>query len=156
MLDLSRLQADKLDFEFESFDLTKMLEKLMERYDIYKEQGFVFNLNLAENVKTVGDYARLEQVVCNIVDNAINHSIDTKEIDITLTDNAVLNVRNFGDVIEPEDIRHIWDRYYKIDKSGRRRIAGTGIGLSIVKEILTRHGLPMEFHPTKSTELISG
>ena len=140
MLDLSRLQADKLDFEFKSFDLTKMLKKLMERYDIYTQQGFVFNINLAENVQTVGDYGRLEQVVCNLVDNAINHSIDTKEIDITLTENAILNVRNFGDVIEPEDIRHIWDRYYKIDKSGRRRITGTGIGLSIVKEILTRHG----------------
>lgn len=139
MLDLSRLQADRLDFAIEEFNLTKMLTKLMERYDIYTQQGFVFNMNLAENVMITGDYARLEQVVCNLVDNAINHSIDTQTIDITLTENGVFNVRNFGDVIEPEDIRHIWDRYYKIDKSGRRRIAGTGIGLSIVKEILTRH-----------------
>ena len=139
MLDLSRLQADKLDFAFEEFNLTKMLKKLMERYDIYTQQGFVFNMNLAEDVMITGDYARLEQVVCNLVDNAINHSIDTQTVDIILTENGVFNVRNFGDVIEPEDIRHIWDRYYKIDKSGRRRIAGTGIGLSIVKEILTRH-----------------
>ncbi len=140
MLDLSRLQADRLDFEFEEFNLTKMITKLMERYDIYTQQGFAFNINLAENVTIKGDYGRLEQVVCNLVDNAINHSLDTQTIDITLTENGVLNVRNFGDVIEPENIRHIWDRYYKIDKSGRRRIAGTGIGLSIVKEILTRHG----------------
>ena len=139
MLDLSRLQADKLDFAFEEFNLTKMLKKLMERYDIYTQQGFAFNMNLAEDVMVTGDYARLEQVVCNLVDNAINHSIDTQTVDIILTENGVFNVRNFGDVIEPEDIRHIWDRYYKIDKSGRRRIAGTGIGLSIVKEILTRH-----------------
>ncbi len=139
MLDLSRLQADKLDFAFEEFNLTKMLKKLMERYDIYTQQGFVFNMNLAEDVMVTGDYARLEQVVCNLVDNAINHSIDTQTVDIVLTENGVFNVRNFGDVIEPEDIRHIWDRYYKIDKSGRRRIAGTGIGLSIVKEILSRH-----------------
>ena len=74
------------------------------------------------------------------VDNAINHSIDTKEIDITLTDNAVLNVRNFGDVIEPEDIRHIWDRYYKVDKVHRRGNIGTGLGLSIVRSILELHG----------------
>ncbi len=139
MLDLSRLQSDKLDFEFERFDLTKMLKKLMERYEIYKEQGFEFNLNIAENVETTGDYARLEQVVCNLVDNAINHSIDTQVIDITLTEKGILNVRNFGDVIEEENIRHIWDRYYKIDKSGRRRVTGTGIGLSIVKEILNAH-----------------
>ena len=111
----------------------------MERYDIYTQQGFAFNMNLAEDVMVTGDYARLEQVVCNLVDNAINHSIDTQTVDIVLTENGVFNVRNFGDVIDPEDIRHIWDRYYKIDKSGRRRIAGTGIGLSIVKEILTRH-----------------
>lgn len=140
MLDLSRLQDDRLGFEFEKFNLTKMLEKLMERYEIYTQQGFVFNIKLAENVQACGDLARLEQVVCNLLDNAINHSIDTREIDIVLTENAVLNIRNFGDVIEKEDIRHIWDRYYKIDKSGRRRIAGTGIGLSIVKEILVKHG----------------
>ena len=77
--------------------------------------------------------------MCNLVDNAINHSIDTRVIDITLTENGIFNVRNFGDVIEEENIRHIWDRYYKIDKSGRRRVTGTGIGLSIVKEILNKH-----------------
>ena len=139
MLDLSRLQADKVDFDIETFDASKMLIKLMERYEIYKEQGFEFNLNIAENVEITGDYARIEQVICNLVDNAINHSIDTQTIDITLTDKGILNVRNFGDVIEEENIRHIWDRYYKIDKSGRRRVTGTGIGLSIVKEILNAH-----------------
>ena len=139
MLDLSRLQADKHNFEIEKFNASKMITKLIERYEIYREQGFEFNLNIAENVEITGDYARLEQVVCNLVDNAINHSIDTRVIDITLTENGIFNVRNFGDVIEEENIRHIWDRYYKIDKSGRRRVTGTGIGLSIVKEILNKH-----------------
>ena len=139
MLDLSRLQADKHEFEIERFNASKMITKLIERYEIYKEQGYEFNLNIAENIEITGDYARLEQVICNLVDNAINHSIDTQTVDITLTENGVFNVRNFGDVIDEENIRHIWDRYYKIDKSGRRRIAGTGIGLSIVKEILNAH-----------------
>lgn len=139
MLDLSQLQAGKIEFQKENFNLSKMLTKLLERYDIFKEQGYTFNFDIAEDIYVFADYSRIEQVICNLVDNAVNHSIETKTIDISLDENKRFNVRNFGDIIDEENIKHIFDRYYKIDKTGNRRIAGTGIGLSIVKEILAKH-----------------
>lgn len=140
MLDLSKLQAGKTVLERADFDMSYMLNKLLKRYDIFKDKGYEFNVSIADGVTVNGDYGRIEQVICNLIDNAVNHSIDSKKIDIDLGMNGIFRVRNFGDVIEPEDIKHIWDRYYKIDKTGNRRVTGTGIGLSIVKEILNLHG----------------
>ena len=140
MLDLSRLQAGKSPLERADFNLSYMLNKLIRRYDIFKDQGYTFNISVAEGVVVNGDYGRLEQVICNLIDNAVNHSVESKTIDINLGMNGTFLVRNYGDVIEPENIKHIWDRYYKIDKTGNRRVTGTGIGLSIVKEILNLHG----------------
>ena len=140
MLDLSKLQAGKTVLERGDFNLSEMLGKLIKRYDIFKDQGYEFNVSIAEGVKVNGDYGRIEQVICNLIDNAVNHSVEHRVIDIDLAMNGHFRVRNFGDVIEPGNIKHIWDRYYKIDKTGNRRVTGTGIGLSIVKEILNLHG----------------
>ena len=140
MLDLSKLQAGKTVLERADFDMSYMLNKLLKRYDIFKDKGYEFNISIADGVTVNGDYGRIEQVICNLIDNAVNHSVDSKKIDIDFGMNGIFRVRNFGDVIEPEDIKHIWDRYYKIDKTGNRRVTGTGIGLSIVKEILNLHG----------------
>ncbi len=139
MLDLSRLQAEKTTLERADFDLSYMINKLLRRYDIFKDQGYEFNVSVAEKVIVNGDYGRIEQVILNLIDNAVNHSVESKKIDINLGINKVFLVRNYGDVIEKENIKHIWDRYYKIDKTGNRRVTGTGIGLSIVKEILNLH-----------------
>ncbi len=150
MLDLSRLQAEKTTLERADFDMSYMLNKLIKRYDIFKDQSYEFNVSIAEGVRVNGDYGRIEQVICNLIDNAVNHSIEHKIIDINLGMNGSFYVRNFGDVIEPENVKHIWDRYYKIDKTGNRRVTGTGIGLSIVKEILNLHGF--KFGVTSSEE----
>lgn len=139
VLDLSRLQAGKREFVISNFNISELLENIITRYDIFKDQGYEFDMKIAENVYVEGDFAGIEQVVCNLIDNAINHSDMSGPVKITLNEKGEFSVINFGDVIEEENIRHIWDRYYRIDKSGKRRVTGTGIGLSIVKEILVAH-----------------
>ena len=141
VLDLSRLQAGKTEFCEETFNLSECLDGILSRYEIFKEQGYEFDLAVEPDLFTKGDSMRIEQVICNLIDNAINHSDLSKPVKISLkkTDFAYLSVTNFGDIIEKQNINHIWDRYYRIDKSGKRRVTGTGIGLSIVKEILTSH-----------------
>ncbi len=141
VLDLSRLQAGKTEFSEETFNLSEMIENILGRYEIFKEKGYEFDVNVEENIYSEGDGTRIEQVICNLIDNAINHTDLSKPVKITLekSDFACLSVTNYGDIIEEQNIKHIWDRYYRIDKSGKRRVTGTGIGLSIVKEILTAH-----------------
>lgn len=150
ILDLSQLQAGKISFNYEEADISGMIKKLVKRYDIFREQGYTINCFVSDGIKVNADYSRLEQVICNLVDNAINHSVDTKIVNIFLDKNGKFSVQNFGDVIEPENIKNIWDRYYKIDKVGNRRVTGTGIGLSIVKEILNSHNF--DFGVTSNKE----
>lgn len=142
VLDLSRLQAGKAEFTQGTIDLSQMLDSISGRYEIFREKGYEFDINIAPGVYTKGDQMRLEQVVCNLIDNAINHSDQSAPIKICLErkDVGYFTVTNFGDIIEKQNINHIWDRYYRIDKSGKRRVTGTGIGLSIVKEVLSAHG----------------
>jgi signal transduction histidine kinase len=141
MLDLSKLQASKAHFEPTEYNLSEQVCQMISRYDIFKDQGYVFNTKIDADIRITGDKDRINQAICNLIDNAINHSIENKEIFISLTNNeeTLFKVTNFGDVIEKEHLPHIWDRYYKVDKVGNRRVAGTGIGLCIVKEILLSH-----------------
>ena len=140
MLDLSKLQAGKVEFYRQDVNISEKLKKLLNRYEIYKDMGYEFEYNIADDIYALCDEGRIEQVILNLIDNALNHSVETKKIYVELNDKKIFKVKNFGDVIDKKDLPFIWDRYYKIDKSGNRRVAGTGIGLSIVKEILTAHG----------------
>ncbi|MBQ2897645.1 MAG: HAMP domain-containing histidine kinase [Clostridia bacterium] len=153
VLDLSQLQANKIEFENQRFNLSNLIKGLMPRYDIFRDEGYEIETNISPEIYSSGDFARIEQVVCNLIDNAINHSDLSAPITVRLEkkDCAYFSVTNFGEVIDEENINHIWDRYYRIDKSGKRRITGTGIGLSIVKEILTAHGF--EFGVTSTKDL---
>ena len=139
MMDLSKLQAGKVEFYNQDINLSNLIEKLKNRYEIFTDQGYEFYYSVAPDVYVSCDAGRIEQVLCNLIDNAINHSVETKVVKINLDSEGVFSVNNKGDVIENENLPFIWDRYYKIDKSGNRRVAGTGIGLSIVKEILIAH-----------------
>lgn len=139
MLDLSKLQAGKVEFYKQDVNLSQLIEKIGKRYEIFGDRGYTFSYNIFPDIFVRCDIGRVEQVLCNLIDNAVNHSVETRDIRITLSENKVFEVNNKGDVIEKEDIPLIWDRYYKIDKSGNRRVTGTGIGLSIVKEILMAH-----------------
>ncbi len=141
VLDLSQLQAGKIEFTTEKLNLSNLITGLLGRYDIFRDRGYEFEINITPDIYSKGDYSRLEQVICNLIDNAVNHSETGTPIKISLEKKscAYFSVTNYGNVIEKENINHIWDRYYRIDKSGKRRVTGTGIGLSIVKEILTAH-----------------
>ena len=152
ILDLSQLQTGKIEFEKQIFNLSELVQNIISKYDIFGDKGYEIHAQISPDIYVSGDARRIEQVVCNLTDNAINHSDLSGPITISLkkNDTAHLSVTNFGEVIDKENINHIWDRYYRIDKSGKRRVTGTGLGLSIVKEILTAHGF--KFGVTSSTE----
>lgn len=141
ILDLSYIQAGKVSFSMMDFNLSETLTSLLTRYDIFKDDGFVFETEIEPDITVSGDKDRLSQVICNLLDNAVNHSGESRRIIIKLfSDNApTLEITNFGEAIDKEHLPHIWERFYKIDKTGSNRGTGTGIGLSIVKEILVAH-----------------
>ncbi|MCI5722853.1 MAG: HAMP domain-containing histidine kinase [Erysipelotrichaceae bacterium] len=144
LLDLSKLQEKKIHLSKERFDLTELIQSQLQKYDVYHlQEGYTIDVNLVKNTYIEADKGRIEQVFNNFMTNAIHYSGDQKHIVITQKvedNNVIVSIQDFGDGIDDKDIEKIWDRYYKVDKEHARASSGSGIGLSIVKEILELHG----------------
>ena len=146
LLDLSKLQENKIVLQKENFDLGAMIEIQMRKYDVYKYQdGFVIEQQIEEGTIVNADQKRMEQVFNNFMINAINYSGKNKHIIVRVqrqNDKVRTEVQDFGEGIPADKLKDIWDRYYKIDKEHVRVSQGSGIGLAIVKQILDLHGFP--------------
>lgn len=143
MLDLSKMEAGLYDLNIESFNIKELTENILERFDYFVDkQGYSFAIESIESPIVKGDKEKIHQVIYNLVSNAINYSLDHKEIRIVIKedkDQIIYEVIDRGEGIGPEDIDSIWDRYYRVGKGHKRTTVGTGIGLSIVKTILEAH-----------------
>lgn len=143
LLDLSKLTENKITLNLQKFDITECIKEVIKTYDQYiKQEGGSIEFNPSEDAFILGDQSRINQVLHNFINNAINYSGNSKEIVIhqIIRDKKVrIEIQDFGCGIEESDIPLIWDRYYKIDKEHIRSSQGSGIGLAIVKEILDLH-----------------
>lgn len=141
MLDLSKFQSGAIPLERSVFNLTESIREIMTRYD--KMADFTFLFEAEEDVYVNADELKISQVVYNLVNNAVNYTGADKTIRVrqrVKADTVRVEVIDSGEGIEPDKLRDIWERYYKIDKSHKRAQVGSGLGLSIVKSILELHG----------------
>lgn len=146
VMDLSLMQAGQLAMNPTSFDITKKVQDILSRFELLEQtKGFEFILNADENFIVMADEVRIEQVLYNLINNAINHIGEIKKITVSLVrdchceNNVKIEVSDTGTGIKKEDLPLIWDRYYKPYKKTERKGVGTGLGLSIVKAILINH-----------------
>ncbi|MDR7870523.1 MAG: ATP-binding protein [Tissierellaceae bacterium] len=143
LLDLSKAQAGLNNLEFKKFNLKETTERVIKRFNYFMDnEGFSFILNSPYAVYVNGEEEKIEQVIYNLISNAVNYSYDKKEIVIYIIDEEEMvnfEVIDQGIGISEEDLVNIWDRYYKVDKAQKRETVGSGIGLSIVKSILVAH-----------------
>ena len=143
ILDLSRLQENQIQLNKEVFNLTELIEEEMKKYDVYRSiEGFTFDEELVDDVYINADKERIRQVFNNFMINAINYSTDDKKVVVreTINDDKVrIEVQDFGEGIAEDDLKNIWERYFKVDKEHKRAASGSGIGLSIVRSILELH-----------------
>ena len=126
-------------------DLQKTAESILSTYRVLEEQeGFSIRLQgLPQPVLVNADVHRMEQVLSNLISNAVRYSGDVKDVEVVFLQNKKrlrCEVRDKGIGIAPEDIPNIWNRYERASSRGSRSKQGTGLGLSITKEILERHG----------------
>lgn len=143
ILELSKIQSGTQKLTIEQFDLEKFVKNIIKRYDIMSEnKKYKFKVSINKNIIVSADRKRIEQVMYNLINNAINYTGDDKKIIINalVLENTVrIEVKDTGKGIDKEEFENIWDKYYKIDKTHSREQVGSGVGLSIVKNILINH-----------------
>lgn len=144
MLDLSKIQSGTVNMDIKSFDLAALTEATVERFEYFRENhGITFEIcNTCEDAHVLGDHKRIEQVIYNLVANAINFTGDDKKVAITLCDSkdyVKLSVIDSGCGMDSSELDMVWDKYYTAREKHRNETAGTGIGLSMVKNILLAH-----------------
>lgn len=148
ILDLSKLQAGVTEINRSVFDLSERLSGVISRFDILKENdGIIIELHADAGIMINADITKLEQVVYNLINNAVTYTGDDNTVIVRLYRKAPglmrFEVTDHGDGIAPEYLPYIWDRYYKVserNKTHKRAKMGSGIGLSIVKNVLEQHG----------------
>jgi len=146
LLLLSSIEAGTDRLEKSQFDFSELVNTMAEQIGILAEKKNVaIETDVTEGITAYGDEFKIESVVTNYLSNAINHVDDNGTIRISLKaagGRARLNVFNTGSSIPEEEIEHIWDKFYKVDKSHTRRYGGSGIGLSVVRAVMDAHGMP--------------
>lgn len=143
ILELSKMKSNSTPLEIEEFDLNELIKKIISRYDIFIEKEN-YNIEYKEQKELIikADKKRMEQVIYNLINNAINYTGDDKKVFIKVKQDKYkirVEIKDTGKGIEKKDLEYIWDKYYKVDKTHRRVQVGSGIGLSIVKNILISH-----------------
>ncbi len=145
LLTLSRFDYGSMDWRFEPFDFRTVLQGIFEAmYLDASKRGHQMSLEFQDQVGCiVGDKERIEQVIVNIVSNAVKYTPEGGEIDILAgasRGGVWVEVQDTGIGIPKEDMSRLFERFYRVDKARSRESGGTGLGLSIAREIITRHG----------------
>ncbi|MGN4156809.1 two-component system histidine kinase PnpS [Staphylococcus auricularis] len=142
LLDLSHIEQ-QTELETEPVDLSSIAESQIQHLSTKAEQKDIELINeIAPNVIIDGDQGKVTQVVVNLLANAINYSPKGKEVIVRVFNDQkkhILEVQDFGIGISPEDQKHIFERFYRIDKARSRDSGGTGLGLSITKHVVEAH-----------------
>ena len=141
LLDLARLEGGGGTMRRETVDVPWLFERVAMRHEReLRERRVTLVQHVAEGAAhVVGDADRLEQALQNLAANALRHIEDGGQITLEAEPGVRLRVRDTGPGIAPEHLPNIFDRFYKID-AARKASGGSGLGLSIVKAIVERHG----------------
>jgi signal transduction histidine kinase/DNA-binding response OmpR family regulator/streptogramin lyase len=148
MLDLSKLEAGKMELNFEKGDVIQFLRYIVESFHSMAEsQGKQMHyLASIDTLNTEYDAEKLRQILSNILSNALKFTKDKGNIYITISSSAehihgnkkilILKVKDTGSGIPEDQLLHIFDRFYQVDNSHTRNAEGTGIGLALTKELV--------------------
>jgi two-component system sensor histidine kinase VanS len=143
LLDLSQIESGYFKVEKTNFDISSLVEYVFDKYQpIFMENGIKVKVQKPENAIVNGDVIRIEQVLANYINNAINHIDENRIIETTIIiadDKVRVSVYNSGKIIPDESLKKIWISFYKVDKARTRVYGGTGLGLSVVRAIMELH-----------------
>lgn len=145
MLEVSKLESTTFKLKKEIFDLGSIFLKEKDKLkSMIKEKSLEINYNDFDEVIVFGDEKRINQVVTNLLTNAIKYTPEGEKINVSIDlieekNEYVFSIENFGVSLSKDELDKIWDAFYRKEKSRNKKFGGTGLGLSIVKRILQVH-----------------
>lgn len=144
MLEISKIQSGNVTLSLERFDIAGELEKIKKTYNtLAGRMGYNISVECIGDGMINADRELTVRAVMNLVNNAMTYTGDDRAIGIRMIgkDSAVrVEISDSGEGIAPDKLDQIWERYYKVDAEHKRASKGSGLGLSIVRSIVTMHG----------------
>jgi signal transduction histidine kinase len=140
-LDVSKIEAGKLHYATDDFNICEVVNDAI---DLIAHTNTTHRITLHSSFQECilkGNAHRIEQVIINLLTNAIRYAPDSKGIEVFLTcskRDVLIGVKDHGVGIAQEKLEHVFSRYYRVDESSK--VSGLGIGLYLCHEIVTKHG----------------
>jgi len=143
---ITKLEVGELHLEKETFDIIDLIENVFESLEMKASKNLIsltFNKKYQNPIWVKADKDRIQQVLSNLIVNSIKYGINkgTTELSIEnlIMNKVLIRVTDNGEGINNDQIPRLFERFYRVDKSGSREQGGSGLGLSIVKHILDAH-----------------
>ncbi len=151
LLDLARMEAGHIELSKEAVLIPDFAERIVRKFQgIAKEQGIELNFRISAQIgHGVFDPDRIEQVLTNLIHNAIRHTDEAGGVELIIDkyEHGVrFEVKDTGTGIPEEDLPYVFERFYKADKARTRKRGGTGLGLAIAKNIVEAHNGKISVH----------
>jgi two-component system phosphate regulon sensor histidine kinase PhoR len=145
LLTLSKIESKEFQLKIETFPLSELIEDVLNFIqEAAEKKKITISLELPASLTVKADRNYLEQILINLIDNAIKYGGEGGKIIISAIQiNQIeieVSVRDNGIGIPKEDLPRIFERFYRVDKGRSRELGGTGLGLSIVKHLVQAHG----------------
>ncbi|NVK49866.1 MAG: ATP-binding protein [Cyclobacteriaceae bacterium] len=145
LLTLNQMESGVIKFVFEDFDLKEVIEEVIEELEHKASKRNVkinFKFDPEKTYITHADRQKIYRVCQNLIFNAVKYNHDAGEVKILLKtqkNHIQVDIKDDGQGIPPEDLKRIFERFYRVEKSRNKKEGGTGLGLAIVKHILEGH-----------------
>jgi two-component system phosphate regulon sensor histidine kinase PhoR len=143
---ITKLEVGDLSLNHENFDIVKLVENVFDLFEMKaskKQITLTFDIDYKEPIMVYADKERIQQVLTNLIVNSIKYGREkgTTEVSIEnlIKNKAIIRVTDNGEGIAKENLQRLFERFYRVDKSGSRKEGGSGLGLSIVKHIIEAH-----------------
>ena len=148
LLDLEKLESGEASFSKEDVELGEVVKYVVRIVDpLAGEKGVTVNVDVEEGIFVEGDFDRLVQLLLNLIDNAVKYTSakehGPREIwlrSYAQNNHAMIEVEDTGVGIPEDSLKHIFERFYRVDKARSRKMGGTGLGLAITRFIVEKHG----------------
>ena len=160
---ISRLEMGELNLDYKKFDIVNLIQNVFDLLEMQADKKniiLMFDRKYRSSICVNADQEKIQQVLTNLIMNSIKYGKENGTTEITIEDlvkdKIIVRVRDNGEGIEKQNISRLFERFYRVDKSGSRDEGGSGLGLSIVKHIIELHGsrITVESEQAKGTEFV--